>query len=163
MFYFLIGTGNIPGPVENVHATTVTNTSVSLQWNPNTEDSSKNGTDNLKKTQNVDYVIQYGKVNNMTLYETVVKMDNVSCCRNFVSSLCTILLFLLFQEINTTDTFIDLINLEANALYRIMVLARGEHGLSLPSSMLLINTTAIGIVIFLCFRAIFMIVIHIST
>lgn len=73
-----LGTGNIPGPVENLHATIITNTSISLEWSPNVEDASGNSTyDNLKKVKNIDFVIQYGKVNNMTLYETVVKMDNV--------------------------------------------------------------------------------------
>lgn len=56
----------------------------------------------------------------MTLYETVVKMEN---------------------EVNTTNTDIELTNLESNALYRILVFARNDNGTSLPSSMLLINTT----------------------
>lgn len=45
------------------------------------------------------------------------------------------------QEVNTTDNDIELTNLESNALYRILVYARNSHGTSLPSSMLLINTT----------------------
>lgn len=45
------------------------------------------------------------------------------------------------QEINTTDTDIELDKLEANAIYRILVVARGPYGTSLPSSMLLINTS----------------------
>lgn len=44
---------------------------------------------------------------------------------------------------NTTDTAIDLENLEPHSLYRISVVARGVHGSSLPSAMLLINTTNI--------------------
>lgn len=52
------------------------------------------------------------------------------------------------KEINTTDTEIDLTNLESNALYRILVYARGVHGTSLPSSMLLINTTEKGTIIY---------------
>lgn len=73
------GTGNIPGPVEDLHATKVTNDSISLEWSPNVEDANGNATyGNVKKTKNIDFVIQYGKVNNMTMYETVVKMDNVS-------------------------------------------------------------------------------------
>lgn len=71
------GTENIPGPVENFHATLVTKSSISLEWIPNEEDS--NQTANApKKTNDIDFVVQYGKVNNMTLYETVVKMDNVN-------------------------------------------------------------------------------------
>lgn len=52
--------------------------------------------------------------------------------------------FFVLKEMNTTDTEIDLTNLESNALYRILVYARGVHGTSLPSSMLLINTTEKG-------------------
>jgi hypothetical protein len=69
----------------------------------------------------MDYLIQYGKVNNMTMYETVTKLDH---------------------EVNTTDTEVDLSDLEPNSLYRISVLSRGKYGTSLPSSMLLINTTS---------------------
>jgi hypothetical protein len=64
--------------------------------------------------------VQYGKVDNMTMYETVVKLSN---------------------ELNTTETEIDLSNLEPNTLYRIMVVARGQFGNSLPSSMLILNTS----------------------
>lgn len=72
------GTENIPGPVENLHATLVTKSSISLEWIPNEEDSNHTSTSsNTKKTKQIDFVIQYGKVNNMTLYETVVKMENV--------------------------------------------------------------------------------------
>lgn len=42
---------------------------------------------------------------------------------------------------NTTDTEIELKNLEKNSVYRIMVVSRGEMGSSLPSSMLVINTS----------------------
>ncbi|XP_023302537.2 Ig-like and fibronectin type-III domain-containing protein 1 [Lucilia cuprina] len=48
------------------------------------------------------------------------------------------------SELITNETSIDLINLEPHALYRIMVLTRGKFGTSLPSSMLLINTTEIN-------------------
>lgn len=68
------GTEKIPGPVENFHANIVTGSSISLEWVPNEEDS--NYTINTK-TRNIDFIVQYGKVNNMTLYETVVKMENV--------------------------------------------------------------------------------------
>lgn len=68
-----------------------------------------------------DYLVQYGKVNNMTMYETVLKLEH---------------------EINTTDTDIDLNDLDANRLYRIAVISRGKYGNSLPSAMLLINTTS---------------------
>lgn len=51
----------------------------------------------------------------------------------------------ILQEINTTDTEIELTNLEPNAVYRVTVVARGVHGTSLPSSMLLIDTSENGI------------------
>lgn len=75
------GTENIPGPVENFHATLVTKSSISLEWIPNEEDMNQT-TKAPKKTNGIDYIVQYGKVNNMTLYETVVKMENVSCFKN---------------------------------------------------------------------------------
>lgn len=52
--------------------------------------------------------------------------------------------FFYLQEVNTTDNDIELSNLESNALYRVLVCARNSHGTSLPSSMLLINTTDRG-------------------
>lgn len=59
----------------------------------------------------------------MTMYETVLKLEH---------------------EINTTDTDIDLNDLNQNSLYRIAVISRGKYGNSLPSAMLLINTTSIS-------------------
>ncbi|XP_039449778.1 Ig-like and fibronectin type-III domain-containing protein 1 isoform X2 [Culex pipiens pallens] len=108
------GIGHIPSPVEDLHVTSVTNTSISLAWVPSEVD--PNNTD-IKAS---DYLVQYGKVDNMTMYETIIKLEN---------------------EINTTETEIELNNLEPKALYRITVIARGLHGTSLPSSMLLINTS----------------------
>lgn len=70
------GTGNIPGPVEDLHANTVTNTSISLSWVPSEADV------NNTESKAIDYLVQYGKVNNMTMYETIIKLDNVSIkCR----------------------------------------------------------------------------------
>lgn len=108
------GTGNIPGPVESLHASSITNNSITLNWLP-----FENDTENTQ-IEFKDFLVQYGKVDNMTMYETIAKLDN---------------------EINTTDTDIDLNNLEPNSLYRFMVIARGTYGNSLPSSMLLINTS----------------------
>lgn len=108
------GTGNIPGPVENLHATSVTNTSISLSWTPFENDTAS------EDVQFTNFVVQYGKVNNMTMYETINKLES---------------------EVNTTDTELDLNDLMPNALYRILVVARGKFGSSLPSAMLLINTS----------------------
>ncbi|XP_055693632.1 Ig-like and fibronectin type-III domain-containing protein 1 [Lutzomyia longipalpis] len=110
------GTGNIPGPVEDLRATSVTNTTISLAWEPSEADA------NNTEAKVTDYLVQYGKVNNMTMYETIVKLEN---------------------ELNTTETGVDLNNLEPSALYRILVVARGQHGVSLPSAMLLINTSRV--------------------
>lgn len=106
------GTGNIPGPVENFHATSVSNNSISLSWTPFENDT--------KSVGFKDFLVQYGEVDNMTVYETVIKLDN---------------------ERPTTDSDVDLDGLKPNTLYRIMVISRGDFGNSLPSSMLLINTS----------------------
>uniref|UniRef100_T1GWU7 Fibronectin type-III domain-containing protein n=1 Tax=Megaselia scalaris TaxID=36166 RepID=T1GWU7_MEGSC len=71
-----MGTGNIPGPVEDVHVTSVTNNSISLAWVP--PDVSGNNSSSANIADNyTDFVIQYGKVNNMTMYETVVKLEHI--------------------------------------------------------------------------------------
>lgn len=69
--YFLTGTGNIPGPIEDLHASSITMTSVGLEWIPYQADA--NNTD----MKDIDFLIQYGKVDNMTMYETVVRLPNV--------------------------------------------------------------------------------------
>lgn len=66
------GIGHIPSPVEDLHVTSVTNTSISLAWVPSEVD--PNNTD-IKAS---DYLVQYGKVDNMTMYETIIKLENVS-------------------------------------------------------------------------------------
>lgn len=66
------GTGNIPGPIEDLHAVSVTNSTISLAWAASEDD--LNNTD----AKTIDFSVQYGKVDGMTLYETVVKLENVS-------------------------------------------------------------------------------------
>lgn len=74
-FHHFSGSDHIPGPVEDLHATRVTNTSISLEWIPSRE------TSNSSDNQIDDYLVQYDKVNNMTMYETVVKSENVNICK----------------------------------------------------------------------------------
>ncbi|XP_037879473.1 Ig-like and fibronectin type-III domain-containing protein 2 [Glossina fuscipes] len=129
------GTESIPGPAEDLHVTQITNTTISLAWtqpqlvevneNSTVTDAdnniaNKNNKSTLTNTTDIDFIVQYGKVNNMTMYETVAKLES---------------------ELVTNETSLDLVNLEPHALYRIMVLTHGKYGNSLPSSMLLINTT----------------------
>lgn len=66
--YFLFpGTGLLPGPVRELHATRLTSTSVTLKWEP--PQSGNNST--------IDYVVHYQKVHNISMYETVLKLDQV--------------------------------------------------------------------------------------
>lgn len=122
MFSFrLSGTNNIPGPPEDVHATSVANTGISLAWTApssaspmstssmlptdlatgdelaaagggaaaaagdvaagaeTTATTSSDSTSGISNADdNIDFVVQYGRVNNMTKYETVAKLENVS-------------------------------------------------------------------------------------
>lgn len=48
---------------------------------------------------------------------------------------------LLPKEIHTNATSIELSSLKASSLYRVLVTVSGEHGTSLPSSMLVVNTS----------------------
>ncbi|KAH8270054.1 hypothetical protein KR018_003173 [Drosophila ironensis] len=158
------GTQNIPGPPEDVHATFVNQSSISLAWSqpdvdgsggssssssnssgkaspgdmatgdelaagtamaPANTDAGKDAapgdaTSGATGTEDIEFIVQYGKVNNMTMYETVAKLEN---------------------ELTTNETSIDLTNLDENALYRITVVTRGKFGTSLPASMLLLNTS----------------------
>jgi hypothetical protein len=61
------GTGLLPGPISELHATTVTNTSVTLQWEAPTDGS------NL-----TDYVVHYQQLDNTSMHETVQKLKYVS-------------------------------------------------------------------------------------
>lgn len=71
-----------------MHANVVTNTSISLEWIPYQD------TSNNTEMENIDYLVQYGKVNNMTMYETVVKLENVNI--SFYISHSTILQFYIY-------------------------------------------------------------------
>lgn len=103
------GTGLLPGPIAELHATEVTGNSIILEWEPPTDGSNY-----------TDFIVHYQKVDNTSLHETVLKLDN---------------------QVNTTNTTLTLTNLEEGRLYKIFVVSHNEHGTSLPSSILMINVT----------------------
>lgn len=49
--------------------------------------------------------------------------------------------FYKFQELITSESEIELTNLTANTVYGVSVIARSKYGTSLPSILLIINTT----------------------
>ncbi|XP_068081772.1 Ig-like and fibronectin type-III domain-containing protein 2 [Anabrus simplex] len=102
------GAGVLPGPIAELHATEVTDTSVTLLWEPPTD------------SNVTDYVIHYQKVDNTTVHETIMKLDN---------------------QINVTNTMAEISDLETGSLYNFFVVSRNSHGTSLPSSILMINVT----------------------
>lgn len=61
-----LGTGLLPGPVQELHASDVTDSEVTLSWEPPTDGSNV-----------TDYVIHYNKVDNTSMHETLLKLDNV--------------------------------------------------------------------------------------
>jgi hypothetical protein len=61
------GTGLLPGPISELHATTVTNTSASLQWEAPTDGSNV-----------TDYMVHYQQLDNTSMHETVQKLRHVS-------------------------------------------------------------------------------------
>ncbi|XP_025837036.1 Ig-like and fibronectin type-III domain-containing protein 1 [Agrilus planipennis] len=67
-----------------------------------------------------DYVVHYRKTDNTSLHETPLKLEN---------------------QLNVTETFATLTDLEEGALYQIFVVSKNQHGTSLPSSTILINVT----------------------
>lgn len=66
LFYHL-GTGLLPGPISELHVIAVSNSSVTLKWEPPADSSNV-----------TDYVIHYQKVDNTSIHETLLKLDNVS-------------------------------------------------------------------------------------
>ncbi|CAH1112848.1 unnamed protein product [Psylliodes chrysocephalus] len=101
------GAEKLPGPVSALHGVVVDEHTILLEWNA--PDNSTNIT---------DYVINYQKVDNTSMYETVSKLD---------------------KQINTTMTTATLTDLEENQLYHIFVVARNDEGTSLPSSIIVIK------------------------
>jgi len=70
LHYLCSGTGLLPGPISELHATTVTNTSVTLQWEAPTDGSNV-----------TDYVVHYQQLDNTSMHETVQKLRDVSTDR----------------------------------------------------------------------------------
>jgi len=62
----LIGTGKLPGPVGDMRAVKLTNSTISLIWNPPNDNSNA-----------TSYVVHYQKVNNATVHENTIKLDQV--------------------------------------------------------------------------------------
>ncbi|XP_073979651.1 Ig-like and fibronectin type-III domain-containing protein 1 [Rhodnius prolixus] len=103
------GTGLLPGPISELHAVSVTDSEVYLAWEPPTEGANA-----------TDYVIHFKKVDNTSMHETILKLDN---------------------QKNASTTSEKISGLETGHLYNVFVVARNEYGTSLPSSVLLINIT----------------------
>lgn len=61
------GTGLLPGPISELQATVIDDETIGLEWEPPNDGSNV-----------TDYVIHYQKVNNMSMHETLLKLDNVS-------------------------------------------------------------------------------------
>lgn len=107
------GNDVLPGAVENLQARIIDATSIYLSWQANQNDSAISR----------EYLVQYGRVDNMTMYETILKLEN---------------------ETSTKDTEITL-EVKPNTIYRIVVLSKNEYGTSLPSSELIINSSSASI------------------
>lgn len=105
------GTGILPGPPRELHATVLEGGKLFLEW-----DAPQDG------ANATSYVIHWQKVGNNTqpYYYNTLQLDN---------------------QVNVTDTTAHVDGLEKNATYHLFVIAVNEHGTSLPSSMLLLNVT----------------------
>jgi hypothetical protein len=68
LHFKITGTGILPGPVSELHAVKITDTEVTLTWEAPSEG----------KNITTDYVVHYKKVDNTSMHETVLKLDNVS-------------------------------------------------------------------------------------
>lgn len=61
------GTGLLPGPISELHATVLDDQTISLVWEAPSDGSNV-----------TDYVIHYQKMDNSSMHETLMKLDNVS-------------------------------------------------------------------------------------
>ncbi|XP_046405305.1 Ig-like and fibronectin type-III domain-containing protein 1 isoform X1 [Ischnura elegans] len=106
---FAEGTGLLPGPVEELHVTEVTNSSVLLVWEPPQDGSNV-----------TDYVIHYRKMDNTSMHEVVLKLDN---------------------QVVVTNTSANITSLDKGYVYDFFVVSRNDEGTSLPASSIMINVT----------------------
>ncbi|EAA05182.4 AGAP011355-PA [Anopheles gambiae str. PEST] len=127
------GIGHIPAPVEDLHVTSVTNTSISLAWVPSELDA--NSTENKPS----DYLVQYGKVNNMTMYETVIKLEHPPEFSHPHESITYRVIHKVANNYTVIDTrllWVRVNNLLPNTQHIVYVVAIGAKGTSLPSETL---------------------------
>lgn len=66
------GTELLPGPVSELHTTSVDDNSISIQWEAPSDGSNV-----------TEYIVNYQKVDNTSMHETIMKLENVSCI-NFI-------------------------------------------------------------------------------
>lgn len=70
--FFSTGTGLLPGPISDLHATKITDSEVDLTWEPPTDGANV-----------TDYVIHYTQ-DNTSIHEALLKPDNVSTTNNYL-------------------------------------------------------------------------------
>ena len=104
----------IPGPILQLHATSIADDSVTLIWQPPIE------SEQLIK----QYVVHYTTVEEAASKATI--------------------LFEMDQQMNVTKTEAVISGLKSKQLYDFFVLAVNDHGTSLPSSIITINITKDG-------------------
>lgn len=108
------GTGLLPGPITQLRATSISDDSVTLVWQPPSD-----GT--------VDrYVVHY------------------SATEQFATKSTNPVDFQMDQQFNVTKTQAVITNLKSKQLYNFFVLALNDYGTSLPSSIVTINITKEG-------------------
>lgn len=123
------GTGILPGPISELHATVIDQHAILLEWEAP-----------IATNTTIDYVVHYQKVDNTSMHETMLKLDHVSF---FI--IITISLGYFFQQMNVSSTTATITDLEANSTYQVFVVARNQHGTSLPSSIIVIKLVKTGL------------------
>ncbi|XP_013190125.1 Ig-like and fibronectin type-III domain-containing protein 1 isoform X2 [Amyelois transitella] len=108
------GTGLLPGPPRELHATVSSKGVLNLDWIPAPD-----------VTNDTSYVVHWQRISNTTQ----------------TYSYNTLPSFSQGMQIETKNTSIDLHTLTPNGTYQLFVVAMNSHGFSLPSSMILFNYT----------------------